>query len=331
LRCIYERPPLVNPSCKLKFYLRPKFNQQQTNLCNWQGNEIDQVIQMSHILQEFPLTDPTIRHFCQDAIRTLSQLQSAAAKEQAQSEFRVSNYSEKKHKQQLLKIRDGLLKGLAGGLNQPESDDAFIAVLSSWLSEESQLRMMVDGAWTHDNNGLLRLIIHHVNHVSSNPNLEMSNPRTNLGLGSFLASKRLAKTRFGFLGFVPASTRIGDTVSYLSGSRVPLITRQISVLNEQRLDQRIVSRFAEYIRPVTRPQSNSPNSDFTPLDRYMVSGSVTSSKVKHVVVIGLSSFNEKPIWNGRGKELWDRILKVEGPHHGNGRKDRKWTDLYAMH
>jgi hypothetical protein len=314
-------------------------------LCNLQGNEVDEVVELSHILQESTLTDPVIRSFCQDAMRTLSEFKIQAS-EASNNAFAVSGdkfdvhstnsefYSETLHKQQLLTVRDSLLKGLAGEHTEPESTNAVMISISNWLSGEAQLRMMADGAWEINMyRGLPTLlgeIVRHVNHVSMSTEFANSN-KSPFGMtsrvprpapGSCLACRRLAKTRLGFLGFVPTSTRTGDAISCLYGSPTPIITRQVNIEDEHDLDKRIITQYREY---VSRKYSES--SFDTHFD-----GSIAASKVRHVVAVGLSLLDKRPQRSERGESFLEALaFSSRGVYDGNGRKDEKWTDLYAIH
>jgi hypothetical protein len=255
---------------------------------------------LSHVLQDSPLINKTDRYNCQQTLEKLSQFY--------HNDFwrNISNdYNEHKHKNQCLGIRDILVKSLQEGCENSGPPGQIMASLSDWLSQEAQLRRMFSSRWNSPNmyrdyRSLIDYIFQYVDFISSDSHPVIGGhapamPPFHEG-GPTLACRRLARTQNGLLGFVPATSKIGDGVTYLNGCLVPLIIREVPVENRYILDNRIKARFQN---------AHDIHED------YMAKGSLAASDVKHVVIIGMSFFDEIPRWNGNDLD--------------------KWCDLYALH
>jgi hypothetical protein len=219
-----------------------------------------------------------------------------------------------------------LIKGLSAGSESSESSEIFMVSLSEWLSRDAQLRGMHSSRWTSpdlfgDYGLLIAYIIQHLEHISRDPLPNLPNTESAKSTippyhkrGSTLSFRRLAKTSRGLFGIVPASTRIGDGVTYFNGCLVPIIMREVAPVDNEGLNSRVRIRFRsaqQYEENNERSHVNGPRPTGVRQEQYMAKGSITASAVKHVVIVGMSFFDGIGIWNGR--------------------EDQKWSDIYAIH
>ncbi|EPE30605.1 hypothetical protein GLAREA_03572 [Glarea lozoyensis ATCC 20868] len=281
------------------------------------GNELDKIVELSHVLQDAEISDDTTRDIVRQGLETLALLSGNTQHYVVPEHF--SNKNE--HEHQLLEISDVLIKGLSEGSEPSQSSEAFMPSLSEMLSRNAQLRDMLASRWkTPDRSGcyglLLAYIIQHLGHVSGLSKAGKINtaPPPYLERGSSLSYRRLAKTSRGLFGFVPASARIGDGVTFLNSCMVPIITRGVVYEDTDGLDSRVRIRFRSAQQEGEnnkRSHIGSPRPISIEQEHYMVQGSITASAVKHVIVLGMSFFDGIALWNGR--------------------EDQKWTDIYAIH